>query len=152
MQIISFFLNLKHNLTTIPLLFKKALTWARVFHKNGPFVWKCIHTLTPRQKNCFQFHYLTGWVSVTSLKLSGVTFPLSLWLVLHCICLLTSCFIYWCLAWNHGWHGIPWCKRKRVNILVSLPAAAAPETWISAVNVTQASCWWERTNTLNMEY
>lgn len=85
-------------------------------------------------------------------KLAGVTFPPSLWLVVHCICLLTSWFIYWCLAWNHGWHGIPWCKRKQVNIPVSLPAAAAPETWISAVNATQASCWWERTDTVNTEY
>lgn len=43
-------------------------------------------------------------------RLSAMTVLLSGWLVLHCICLLTSLFIYRCLACNHCWHGTPWCK------------------------------------------
>lgn len=118
------------------------------------FRWNCIPTKTPRKEIIFPFHFINSQNESLShpRKLSGMTFPLSLWLVVCCICLLTSWFIYWCLAWNHGWHGIPWCKWKQVNIPVSLPAAAALETWISAVNVTPASCWWERTNTLYTEY
>lgn len=118
------------------------------------FRWNCIPTKTPRKEIIFPFHFINSQNESLShpRTLSGMTFPLSLWLFVRCICLLTSWFIYWCLAWNHGWHGIPWCKWKQVNIPVSLPAAAALETWISAVNVTPASCWWERTNTLYTEY
>lgn len=118
------------------------------------FRWNCIPTQTPRNEIIFPFHFINSQNESLShpRTLSGMTFLLSLWLVVRCICLLTSWFIYWCLAWNHGWHGIPWCKWKQVNIPVSLPAAAALETWISAVNVTPASCWWERTNTLYTEY
>lgn len=43
-------------------------------------------------------------------RLSAMTVLLSGWLVLYCICLLTSLFIYRCLACNHCWHGTPWCK------------------------------------------
>lgn len=40
-------------------------------------------------------------------RLSATTVLLSGWLVLYCICLLTSLFIYRCLACNHCWHGTP---------------------------------------------
>ena len=72
---------------------------------------------------------------------------LSVWLVMYCICLLTSLFIYRCLACNHGWHETPWCKLWRVNIPISLPAFAATETWIRARHVTHTSYWWERQQT-----
>lgn len=85
------------------------------------------------------FSYIPTDVSATS--------ALSLWLVMYCICLLTSLFIYRCLACNHGWHETPWCKLWRVNIPISLPAFAATETWIRASHVTHTSYWCERQQT-----
>lgn len=129
--------------------------YSRDLSPSSRFTWNCIPTKKKKtqEKKKITFHFINSRDESLShpRTLSGMTFPLSPWLVVRCICLLTSWFIYWCLAWNHGWHGIPWCKWKQVNILVSLPAAAALETWISAVNATPASCWWERTNTLYTE-
>lgn len=31
-------------------------------------------------------------------------------LVMFCVCLLTSLFVYWWLACNHSWHQTSWCK------------------------------------------
>lgn len=168
--------NLVHCMSIIPLLMKKSFRWAHALIKfipgwalvcsPGPVIsirttaqtrhLKILLSLRKKKKESIFIlsHFIKSQDESLSCPrtLSEMTFLLSLWLVVRCICLLTSWFIYWCLAWNHGWHGIPWCQWKQVNIPVSLPAAAAPETWISAVHVTQATCWWERTNTLYLEY
>lgn len=98
--------------------------------------WNCMSTKLPEKKQSwlssvlfflvFLVHkmHLIKWLVLTTAKrrlykqnfllypqrLSAMTVLLSGWLVLYCICLLTSLFIYRCLACNHCWHGTPWCK------------------------------------------